>query len=828
MSKRIFSIAFLGLFLASCGGGGSTPLAITLSTLTAFTTDEDMAYTASISASSNKVSTKYYQPVSNPVNGNLTINTNGSFNYTPNQDFYGSDSFTYKATASVLEDGQATETVSATATVTITINPVNDAPVLTVNSNDTSGFGDLNLIVDQAMTLNVTYSDVDNDLTELTSYVSVSNMEIPSTLQTSSIDIDLSTIAVGGTQNFQVCVKDLSAQTCESFQNWFVANKTAETVNYTDSSGAAATADYNIYYVLGGPSTQNGTQYLFVGDLHSNGVDLNSLGCASNLDCFRQALIESVSTILASDASTFIEGYFNIVVAEPVNQNVSAASDINTGCYSWDTSVYCIGSSELDMNVYEQMLPNFDLLSILTTVQGRGVALGNRNIQAIKSTTYRTLMHELGHSHGYMGDEYLTSDDRDVSYWADFNVNTTTESDPANLKWKHWIEDMTHVPGVDYTTCYNYSDGDAYSQISDIFDDNTTPLNDCECLWFKDYTYDEGTTSATPETDAECHKKVGLFEGNYYGETDNYRPEFWTIMECCRDEYGIVNTEGFAVGSIINQGFTDYTNWPPNTINGGNMLTIAVNAVYDPTKLSVKWYVNGVEDTSLANMVSATFDRPADNSVQTYSFKAVDLTGIVTAPDDPHDPDDFYEGLMNSSFYWYNDTQGFVASPTDTSTFDYGYIWGPLGFAFSIDWSKYPVTTTTSPSSRDLHLSPNRQALILDLEGGPEDLRVSRVTTDLPNKKSLRKGIFISKQDKYVVELLNDQKQVIYKVGIGNPFYARAQHIGYENNPITGGPVDAKNLEIAVPSGINPSSLRLSKRVLEGFVEVKEINLTNQ
>ena len=74
MAKRIFSITFLGLFLISCGGGGSTPLAITLSTLTAFTTDEDMAYTGSISASSNKVSTKYYQPVSNPVNGSLTIN----------------------------------------------------------------------------------------------------------------------------------------------------------------------------------------------------------------------------------------------------------------------------------------------------------------------------------------------------------------------------------------------------------------------------------------------------------------------------------------------------------------------------------------------------------------------------------------------------------------------------------------------------------------------------------------------------------------------------------------------------------------------------------
>ena len=46
-----------------------------------------------------------------------------------------------------------------------------------------------------------------------------------------------------------------------------------------------------------------------------------------------------------------------------------------------------------------------------------------------------------------------------------------------------------------------------------------------------------------------------MFEGNYYGEFDNYRPKFLTIMEVNTDQYGEVNVEGFAIGSIQNQGF---------------------------------------------------------------------------------------------------------------------------------------------------------------------------------------------------------------------------------------------------------------------------------
>jgi VCBS repeat-containing protein len=61
---------------------------------------------------------------SDPANGAVTLQSNGSFTYTPDPDFNGTDSFTYQAS-----DGRGN--LSPAATVTITVNPVNDAPSFT-------------------------------------------------------------------------------------------------------------------------------------------------------------------------------------------------------------------------------------------------------------------------------------------------------------------------------------------------------------------------------------------------------------------------------------------------------------------------------------------------------------------------------------------------------------------------------------------------------------------------------------------------------------------------------------------------------------------------
>ena len=58
--------------------------------------------------------------VTGPQNGTVVKNADGSFSYTPKKDWFGTDSFTYRA-----NDGTGD---SGLATVTLIVKPINDAP----------------------------------------------------------------------------------------------------------------------------------------------------------------------------------------------------------------------------------------------------------------------------------------------------------------------------------------------------------------------------------------------------------------------------------------------------------------------------------------------------------------------------------------------------------------------------------------------------------------------------------------------------------------------------------------------------------------------------
>ncbi|HMC71758.1 MAG TPA: Ig-like domain-containing protein, partial [Mycobacteriales bacterium] len=74
--------------------------------------------------------------VTTAAHGALVLSADGSFTYTPDANFNGTDSFTYRA----IDDGGTDfggVNASNTATVTLTVNPVNDAPVLDTIGNRT-------------------------------------------------------------------------------------------------------------------------------------------------------------------------------------------------------------------------------------------------------------------------------------------------------------------------------------------------------------------------------------------------------------------------------------------------------------------------------------------------------------------------------------------------------------------------------------------------------------------------------------------------------------------------------------------------------------------
>ncbi len=91
-------------------------------------------------------------------NGTVTVNNDGTITYTPNTDYHGTDTITLTSTDN---DG-----ATVTATSTITVNDINDAPTLTVESTKT---------VDEDGSTTVTFTPKDTDGTIATTSATADN-----------------------------------------------------------------------------------------------------------------------------------------------------------------------------------------------------------------------------------------------------------------------------------------------------------------------------------------------------------------------------------------------------------------------------------------------------------------------------------------------------------------------------------------------------------------------------------------------------------------------------------------------------------------------------
>jgi VCBS repeat-containing protein len=130
-----------------------------------------------------------------PSNGTLMLNADGSFDYTPDADFNGSDSFAYFA-----NDGTVNSVISAT--VSITVNAVNDSPV----ANDDSATTSENTPVSIDVLANDTDVDGNLDPTSVTVTTAASNGTTSVNSVTGEITYTPNTSYVGGDSFvYQVC-----------------------------------------------------------------------------------------------------------------------------------------------------------------------------------------------------------------------------------------------------------------------------------------------------------------------------------------------------------------------------------------------------------------------------------------------------------------------------------------------------------------------------------------------------------------------------------------------------------------------------------------------
>jgi large repetitive protein len=120
------------------------------------TTPEDLPITDSVASNpsdvDNNIDPNSFVTIDAPTKGTIVMNPNGSYTYTPNANFNGVDSVHYQVC------DLSTPKLCATATILITVSPVNDAPVAAQDNFTTLE----EVQVSGTVTLND--SDIDNNI----------------------------------------------------------------------------------------------------------------------------------------------------------------------------------------------------------------------------------------------------------------------------------------------------------------------------------------------------------------------------------------------------------------------------------------------------------------------------------------------------------------------------------------------------------------------------------------------------------------------------------------------------------------------------------------
>ena len=218
--------------------------------------------------------------VTQPTNGIVFIDTTtGIVKYTPNENYNGNDEFSYQ----MKDTGSLT---SNTATVAITVNPVNDAPKLTNDSATTDE--------DNSITIDIIPNDIDIDGSLNTSTLEFTQQPAHGTVSFNSSGQVVYTpeLNYNGNDQFSYSLKDdlgLAAQTAatvvvtiNSINDQPIANDDSNQVNEDKTlsitlTGSDVDEDVLTYNIItqpvNGTLTGNNATWTYLPDANYNGSD---------------------------------------------------------------------------------------------------------------------------------------------------------------------------------------------------------------------------------------------------------------------------------------------------------------------------------------------------------------------------------------------------------------------------------------------------------------------------------------------------------------------------------------------------------------------------
>ena len=228
--------------------------------------------------------------VSGPSNGQLTLNPDGTFTYTPNPNFNGVDSFTYKA-----DDG---EDESNVATVTITVNAVNDAPV---------GVPDSYAGADEDTVFTAPFSVLDND-TDPDSGEGDTKSAVAETI----------TSAKGATVVMQPDgTFTYDPRSVASIQALPEGGSTTDTFTYTVRDAAGATSTATVTITIGGKNDAPTANPDAFGAIANVPTTFNVLANDTDIDSGDTRTIQSVDSPSALGATITFDASGNITYTAP-------------------------------------------------------------------------------------------------------------------------------------------------------------------------------------------------------------------------------------------------------------------------------------------------------------------------------------------------------------------------------------------------------------------------------------------------------------------------------------------------------------------------------